>query len=67
MAGAGGGEGHKAGDGFQIFTVVIINTLAGKEEYLIKEHQNIEVTKAIEAFYKSAELNREVNVRELVK
>ena len=22
----------------------IINTLAGKEEYLIKEHQNIEVT-----------------------
>lgn len=38
----------------------IINTLDGKEEYLIKEHQNIEVTKAIEGFYKSAETGREV-------
>ena len=45
----------------------IINTLSGKEEYLIKKHQNIEVTKAIECFYKSAELNREVNVKELTK
>lgn len=44
----------------------IINTLNGKEEYLIKKHQNIEVTKAIECFYKSAELGREVNVRELI-
>ena len=40
----------------------IINTIAGKEEFLIKEHQNIEVTKAIEAFYKSAELLREVSL-----
>ena len=45
----------------------IINTLFGKEEYLIKKHQNIEVAKAIECFYKSAELGREVNVKELVK
>ena len=45
----------------------IINTLAGKEEYLIKKHQNIEVTKAIECFYKSAELGREVRAEELVK
>ncbi len=45
----------------------ILNVLAGKEEYLIKKHQNIEVTKAIECFYKSAELGREVNVKELVK
>ncbi|MBQ3084250.1 MAG: gfo/Idh/MocA family oxidoreductase, partial [Clostridia bacterium] len=43
----------------------IINTLAGKEEYLIKKHQNIEVTKAIECFYKSAELGREVRAKEL--
>ena len=43
----------------------IINTLAGKEEYLIKKHQNIEVTKAIECFYKSAELGREVRAEEL--
>ena len=42
-----------------------MNTLAGKEEYLIKENQNLEVTKAIECFYKSAELNREVSVKEL--
>ena len=39
--------------------------VAGKEEYLIKKHQNLEVTKAIECFYKSAELGREVNVTEL--
>ena len=45
----------------------IINTLAGKEEYLIKEHQNIEVTKAIECFYRSAELGREVRAEELGK
>lgn len=45
----------------------IINTLAGKEEYLIKEHQNIEVTKAIECFYKSAALGREVSAAELGK
>ena len=44
----------------------IMNTLAGKEEYLIKEHQNLEVTKAIEAFYRSAAENREINVKELI-
>ena len=43
----------------------IFGTLMGKEEYLIKEHQNIEVTKAIECFYKSAELGREVTAAEL--
>ena len=40
-------------------------TIAGTEEYLIKESQNLEVAKAIECFYRSAELGREVNVREL--
>jgi hypothetical protein len=45
----------------------IMNTLAGKEEYLIKEHQNLEVTKAIECFYRSAELGREVTAKELKK
>ena len=43
----------------------IVNTLLGKEEFLIKEHQNIEVAKAIECFYKSAKLNREVRASEL--
>lgn len=43
----------------------IFNTLLGKEEYLVKEHQNMEVIKAIECFYKSAELGREVRVDEL--
>ena len=44
----------------------ILNTILGKEEFLIKKHQNIEVTKAIECFYKSAELGREVRAEELV-
>lgn len=43
----------------------IMDTLAGKEEYLIKEAQNLEVTKAIECFYRSAELKREVSADEL--
>ena len=43
----------------------IFNTLLGKEEYLIKKHQNLEVSKAIECFYKSAELGREVRAEEL--
>lgn len=43
----------------------ILNTLDGKEEYLIKEHQNLEVAKIIECFYKSAELNKEVTAAEL--
>ena len=45
----------------------IINTLAGKEEYLIKKHQNIEVTKAIQCFYSSAAENREIRAEELKK
>ena len=44
----------------------IMNTLAGKEEYLIKKHQNIEVTKAIECFYRSAEEGREISVSEII-
>lgn len=44
----------------------IMNTIMGKEEYLIKKHQNLEVTKAIECFYKSADLGREVSVKELI-
>ena len=44
----------------------IMDTLAGKAEYLITKEQNLEVTKAIECFYKSAELGREVHVKELV-
>ena len=43
----------------------IMDTLAGKAEYLIKEAQNLEVTKAIECFYRSAELKREVSADEL--
>ncbi len=43
----------------------IFNTLAGEEEYLIKEHQNLEVAKAIECFYKSAAEGREVRASEL--
>lgn len=43
-----------------------LDVLAGKTEYLITKEQNLEVAKAIECFYKSAELHREVNVKELV-
>ena len=43
----------------------IMNTLAGREEYLIKEAQNLEVAKAIECFYRSAETGREVRADEL--
>jgi predicted dehydrogenase len=43
----------------------IMNTLAGKETYLITEAENLEVTKAIECFYRSAELGREVRAEEL--
>ena len=38
----------------------IIETLAGNDEYLIKEHQNLEVSRIIEYFYKSAEEGREI-------
>jgi len=44
----------------------IINTLAGKEEFLIKKHQNLEVAKIIEAFYRSAEQGREIRAEEIV-
>jgi hypothetical protein len=42
-----------------------MNTIAGKETYLITEEENLEVTKAIECFYRSAELGREVRAEEL--
>lgn len=43
----------------------ILNVLQGKEEYLIKENQNLEVSKVIECFYRSAECGREVRAEEL--
>ncbi len=43
----------------------ILNSLAGKEDYLITKEQNLEVAKVIECFYKSAELGREVRADEL--
>lgn len=43
----------------------ILEALDGKAEYLITKEQNMEVTKAIECFYKSAELNREVTADEI--
>jgi len=44
----------------------IMDVLSGKAEYLITKEQNIEVTKAIECFYRSAELGREVTAMELI-
>lgn len=44
----------------------IMDTLDGKAEYLIRKAQNLEVTKAIECFYRSAELGREVRAEDLV-
>ena len=44
----------------------IMDVLEGKAEYLITEEQNLEVTKAIECFYRSAEENREISVEELL-
>ena len=43
----------------------IMEVLAGKAEYLITREQNLEVTKAIECFYRSAEENREIKSEEL--
>ncbi|MDO4293114.1 MAG: Gfo/Idh/MocA family oxidoreductase [Eubacteriales bacterium] len=43
----------------------IIQALQGKEKYLITEEQNLEVTKAIECFYRSAKENREICAKEL--
>ncbi len=45
----------------------IMASLAGEEEYLIREHQNLEVAKAIECFYKSAAENREVRADEIAE
>ena len=45
----------------------ILQTLAGDAEYLIQEHQNLEVAKIIECYYRSAELGREVRVEEILK
>ncbi len=43
----------------------IMDVLDGKGEYLITKEENLEVTKAIECFYRSAELGREVRADEL--
>lgn len=43
----------------------IMDVLDGNATYLITKAQNLEVTKAIECFYKSAELGREVQAAEL--
>ena len=43
----------------------IMDTLQGKRPYLITEEENLEVTRAIECFYRSAELGREVAAAEL--
>lgn len=43
----------------------ILNALDGKEEYLITKDQNLEVAKAIECFYRSAETRREVRAENL--
>ena len=45
----------------------ILDVLNGKAEYLITKEQNLEVTKAIECFYKSAESGREVQAAELLR
>lgn len=43
----------------------IMEVLEGKAQYLIKEEQNLEVTKAIECFYRSADEKREICVTDL--
>ena len=43
----------------------MMDVLEGKAEYLIRKEQNMEVTKAIECFYRSAELGREVRAEQL--
>lgn len=43
----------------------ILDVLAGKTEYLITPEQNLEVSKAIECYYRSAEEGREVRAEEL--
>lgn len=43
----------------------IWNTLAGNEEYLIKEAENLEVAKVIECYYRSVDEGREVRASEL--
>ena len=44
----------------------ILDVLDGKADYLITEEQNLEITKAIECFYRSAETAREVTPDELL-
>ena len=44
----------------------ILGTLAEEEEYLIREEENLEVTRAIECFYRSAEEGREIRASELL-
>ena len=44
----------------------ILDVLDGKANYLITEEQNLEITKAIECFYRSAETAREVTPDELL-
>ena len=43
----------------------ILETLAGNEAYLIRESQNLEVAKIIEAYYRSADIGREVRAEEI--
>ena len=43
----------------------ILDVLAGKAEYLITPEQNLEVSKTIECYYRSAEEGREVRAEEL--
>lgn len=43
----------------------IFDVLRGEGEYLIQKHQNLEVTKAIDCFYRSAAEGREVRADEL--
>ncbi len=44
----------------------IFAAMEGREEYLIKEHQNLEVSKVIECFYRSAAEKREVTAAEVL-
>ena len=43
----------------------IFDCIEGKAEYIVTEEQNLEVSKIIECFYKSAELGREIRAEEI--
>lgn len=45
----------------------ILKALAGEEEYLIREEENLEVAKVIECYYRSAEIGREVRAEDIEK